>query len=133
MMGTFAGGGAGLLWVLHFLFCLAFLIGLILFIVWIVNVLSKKKQLLPWALGLLAVGIIGILLTCQYVGYGMMKTFKNYDFGSKAEGMMLEQNMEFGTPEDMMMQETGMTEEMGIMEEIEMMEEMGEMMEIESQ
>lgn len=100
MMGMYSGGlpvGMGLL---HFLFCLAFLIGLVLFVVWLVQVLNKKKQLLGWAIGLLVIGIIGVLLTFQFLGFGMMRGFGNNSYQSMIDHMSDEEHDEFTTADE---------------------------------
>ena len=42
------------------LFCLIFLLGIILFLVWAIRTLDKK-QLKNWVIGLLVVGLLGII------------------------------------------------------------------------
>ena len=42
------------------LFCLAFFLGVVFFIVWVVRTLDKK-QLKKWVIGLLVVGLLGMI------------------------------------------------------------------------
>lgn len=52
-------------WCLHGLFCLALFIGVILFVVWASKHLNKKglKKLVIW---LLAIGLVGLLITAPF-------------------------------------------------------------------
>ena len=75
MMDTFSSfGGYAFLYGFHKLFVLAFLLGLLFFIVWALRNL-KKDQLKKWAVTLLVIGILGCLLTMFFGGFGY-KGFK---------------------------------------------------------
>lgn len=49
------------------LFCLIFLLGIILFLVWATRTLNKK-QLKKWVIGLLVVGLLGIIGSSYFMG-----------------------------------------------------------------
>lgn len=91
MMNSFSGGMLGGLWLLHILFCLGFFIGLVLFVVWLVQYLSKKKQLLIWAVALLGVGILGMVLTFQGHTFGRIGAYQH---------MLGEEHEEFNSVEE---------------------------------
>ena len=75
MMDTFSSfGGHAFLYGFHKLFILAFLLGLLFFIVWALRNL-KKDRLKKWAVTLLVIGILGCLLTMFFGGFGY-KGFK---------------------------------------------------------
>lgn len=59
------------------LFMLAFLIGLIFFVVWALRALDKK-QLKKWAVWLLVIGLVGTLL---FSFVGKKKFFSHFDKG----------------------------------------------------
>lgn len=86
----------------HFVFLLSLVIGVVLLIVWIVKSLDKK-QLLPWAIGLTIIGILGMLLTISLVGgpgkFGMMNFRDDPNFQSMFEHMEeeMEEHMELDT------------------------------------
>lgn len=64
-MGYAHMGGVGFL--LMKLFCLLFVLGVILFLVWAVRMLDKK-QLKKWVIGLLVVGILGMVGSSLFMG-----------------------------------------------------------------
>ncbi len=66
-----------LLFVLHKLFALAFLLGLLFFIVWALRNL-KKNDLKKWAVTLLVIGILGCLTTMLFGGFKGYKDGKGY-------------------------------------------------------
>ena len=68
-----------LLFALHKLLALAFLLGLIFFIAWAIKNLTKDK-LKKWAITLLVIGIVGCLLTTLFGGFGHWK-FKSAKLG----------------------------------------------------
>ena len=98
-----------LLLVLHKLLALAFLLGLLFFIVWALRTL-KKDQLKKWALALLVVGLVGCVLTVSFgggfghgkkfkKGYGKMHTgvwtcMKDEECNAEMESMMERMGME---------------------------------------
>ncbi|MCA9373999.1 hypothetical protein KC725_02455 [Candidatus Peregrinibacteria bacterium] len=65
MMNSFNPSTTYLLHHIHIIFAVTALVGTILFIYWATKHLDKKK-LTSWIIGLLAVGIIGMLLTSAY-------------------------------------------------------------------
>ena len=70
MMDKFSSfGGYAFLYGFHKLFILAFLLGLLFFIVWALRNL-KKDQLKKWAVTLLVIGILGCLLTTLFGDFG---------------------------------------------------------------
>ena len=111
----FPDGMPGGMWLLHILFCLLFLIGLVLFIVWLVQFLMKKKSLLTWAITLLVIGVIGMFLTFQFIGFGMMRSWNKGDFQGMYQYMLDDEHSDFSTPEEFrehMIEE--MEEDMGL-------------------
>jgi len=61
---------------LHKLFALAFLLGLIFFVVWVLRNV-KKDKLKKLSIILLVIGILGCLITMSFGGFGHKK-FKGY-------------------------------------------------------
>ena len=59
---------------LHMIFGVMTLLGVVLFLIWAFRVLDKKKMF-SWAVWLLALGILGALLTAEMggAGFGKMK------------------------------------------------------------
>lgn len=86
MNNTFSNfGSSAFLFGFHKLFALAFLIGLIFFITWALKNL-KKDELKNWAITLLIIGIVGLLLTVSFGGFGH-RNFKGFN-GGFGYGMM---------------------------------------------
>ncbi|MCK5603091.1 hypothetical protein KAR91_14505 [Candidatus Pacearchaeota archaeon] len=85
MYGNFStGSGFGGLWYgLHGLVCLAFLIGLILVLVWAIKTL-KKDQLLSWGAGLLIAATLLWLLGMASGGLGFRSHMysRGYNYGT---------------------------------------------------
>lgn len=100
MMNSFSGSMPGGLWLLHILFDLVFLIGLALFVVWLVQFLLKKKQLLTWAIVLLIVGILGILLTFQGKMFGIKGFGNQMELSGMYQHMLEEEHEEIASPEE---------------------------------
>lgn len=100
MMNAFSGGMSGGIWSLHILFCLGFFIGLVLFVVWLVQFLLKKKQLLIWAVVLLVIGILGMLLT--FPGHMFDKRGYGDKFGLSGmyQHMLEEEHEDINSPEE---------------------------------
>jgi glucan phosphoethanolaminetransferase (alkaline phosphatase superfamily) len=84
MMGYAHMGGVGFL--LMKLFCLLFVLGVILFLVWAVRMLDKK-QLKKWVIGLLVVGILGMVGSSLFMG--------KWDKWDKEDGDWMEGKLEF--------------------------------------
>jgi|GEM_PF-2390331 len=70
MMSYLSGFGG---WYLHGFFCLALVVGLVLLVVWMVKTMNVK-QLLYWALILIAAGVLGVVLS-SYGFRGMMNPY----------------------------------------------------------
>lgn len=68
-MSSFSSGGFLIAIVLHKLFALAFLLGLLFFIFWALRNL-KKDQLKKWAVKLMVIGLLGGLLAGALGGFG---------------------------------------------------------------
>lgn len=64
MMSYLSGFGG---WYLHGFFCLALAMGLVLLVVWMIKTM-KPKQLLTWALILIAAGVLGIMISSMSFG-----------------------------------------------------------------
>ena len=64
-MMSYLGGFGG--WYLHGFFCLALVMGLVLLTVWMVKTM-KPKQLLTWALILIAAGVLGVMISGMSFG-----------------------------------------------------------------
>ena len=75
-MNSFNPSTTYLLHHIHIIFAVTALVGTILFIYWATKHLDKKK-LTSWIIGLLAVGIIGMLLTSGY-GWNAMGSHMMY-------------------------------------------------------
>lgn len=58
---------AGFSFYLHGLFCLALVMGLVLFTVWLIKTLNVK-QLLTWGLILIVAGVFGIMISGMGLG-----------------------------------------------------------------
>ncbi len=58
--------GFGLAFGFFHLFCLSFILGVILFLVWAIRTLDKK-QLKKWVVGLLVVGLLGMSISALFV------------------------------------------------------------------
>lgn len=115
MMNMFSGVIPGGMWLFHILFCLVFLIGLSLFLVWLVQFLLKKNQLLTWAIILLIVGIIGLLSTFQGSMFAIRGYGSQFGLTEMYQHMLDDEHDEFNTPEefrDHMLEE--MQEHMGL-------------------
>lgn len=100
MMNVFSGGLPGGMWLLHILFDLTFLIGLVLFMVWLVQYLLKKKQLLTWAMVLLIIGIIGMVLTFRWNMFGMMGYGNQFGLSGMYQHMLDEDHEDISSPEE---------------------------------
>ena len=84
----------GIGFVLMKLSCLAFVLGIILFLVWAIRTL-KKKDLRKWVVGLIVAGILGMIVSALIVGssgmwekdgmWGMHKMWGNDVNESKME------------------------------------------------
>lgn len=92
-MSSFSSGGFLIAMVLHKLFAIAFLVGLLFFILWGLRNL-KKDQLKKWAVKLMVIGLLGGLLAGAFSGFGHrgFKGHKEYkdgkgDYGFSHDGM----------------------------------------------
>lgn len=114
MMNGFTGGILDGFFIFHAFFNLVFLLGFILFAVWLVQFLLKKKQILLWAGVFLIFGILGLFFTFRGGTSGMM--FGNqYSLNEMFEHMLDDEHEEIDSPEDFrdhMIEE--MREHMGI-------------------
>jgi peroxiredoxin family protein len=79
-MTGFSFGGFALGFAFHKLFALAFFIGLLFFVFWALRAL-KKDQLRNWSVALLAVGLIGLLLSASFGGFTHMRFRSSGGFG----------------------------------------------------
>lgn len=87
-------------WSFHWLFCVIFIIGLALLVVWLARYLIKTKQLVLWGVVLTIVGFLGLIFTWSGFGYGMMGNFNQLNLQDMYQHMM---DVEFdsnGTSED---------------------------------
>lgn len=115
MMNIFSGGFPSGIWILHILFNLLFVIGFVLFLVWLVQYLNKKQQLITWAIILLTISIVGILLTFQGSMFNMMGFNTPFGFQGMYQHMFDEDHEEITSPDEFrqhMIEE--MEEHMGI-------------------
>lgn len=85
-MSSFSSGGFLIAIVLHKLFALAFMLGLLFFIFWALRNL-KKDQLKKWAVKLMVIGLLGGLLAGAFSGgFGHRKFKKGYKDGKSGYG-----------------------------------------------
>ncbi len=96
MMGMTGIGFTPFNWFIHVFFLIVFLVGLVLFIVWAVRTI-KKDKLLPWAIGLLILGILGGSFTMQW---GMMNSWNNVNWQNMAQHMRDEDHSDLTAPEE---------------------------------
>lgn len=68
-MSDFSSGGFLFAMVLHKLFALAFMLGLLFFIFWALRNL-KKNELKKWAVKLMVIGLLGVLVASAFGGFG---------------------------------------------------------------